>query len=252
VLSKLFGKSKKANLFDDGDIITQRREDGSWHVVKILAVDKLSDGRSTAHCLTYQPSGQKPTIGAMQDLVVFLHHSPVDAAEFANGWLLIGNTPSTVAELSGFAEYLKQTDFPRYAAVINQKVDDLFDEAKRNYRLGVAAGKNNQFAEAIEWYSIAIDQYPMFSEAIDNRGFVHMGMGQYSNAIRDFQRSLQVNPNGVRAFFAMGECLMKLDQFDEASQVFEAGLIKFPDRKALFSEFYNKAIDMQRQLDQIS
>lgn len=252
MLTKLFSKIKKANPVGTGDIIAQHREDGSWHVVKILAIDNLADDSATAHCLTYQPTAQKPTLGEMPNLAVFLHHSPVDAAEFSTGWQLIGNTPSTVAELSGFVEYLKHTDFPRYAIIINQKVEDLIAEANRNYKLGVIAGESRQFEQAIESYSIAIDQYPLFSEAFDNRAFIHMDRGQLSNAIRDFQHSLQVNPNGVTAFFAMGECLLKLEQYDDATQVFEAGIAKFPDRKDLFSDFYNKAVELQQQSKQLS
>lgn len=247
MFNKLFAKFKKANLITSGDIISQRREDGSWHVVKILAVDEMPDNSATAHCLTYQPSAQKPTVGDMQNLQIYLPHSPVDVVEFSNGWQVIGNTPSTVAELSGFTEYLKHSDFQRYAEVVNQKVDDLVAEANRNFQLGQAARQEHQYTEAIEFYTIAFDQYPSFIEAIDNRAFVHMDMGQYSNAIRDFQRSLQLNPNGVTAFFAMGECLMKLEQYEEARLVFEAGLTKFPEKKDLFLEFYNKAAEFQQQ-----
>jgi len=246
VFNKLFSKQRKSGLVNSGDIVSQRRKDGGWHVVKILAVDKLTDHTATAHCLTYQPTGQKPTLSIINKLEVFLHHSPVDAAEFSNGWQCIGNTPSTINELSGFAEYLKRTDFQRYATVTNQNIEALVAEANRYYQLGLDASKNQQFADAIEFYSLAIEQFPLFFEAIDSRAFVHMDRGRYAKAIRDFQQSLQVNPTGVTAFFTMGECLMQLERYDEASQVFEAGFAKFPDKKSLFADYYKKAIALQQ------
>jgi len=210
-------------------------------------VDNLEDDSATAHCLTYQPCSRKPTVSLIKKLQVYLHHSPVDAAEFSQGWHLIGNTPSTISELSGFAEYLKRTDFKRYASITNQDIDALVAEANRYYQMGLVASQKRQFAEAIKWYSTAIEQFPQFFEAIDNRAFVHMDRGQYAKAIRDFQQSLQVNPTGVTAFFTMGECLMQLNRYDEASQVFEAGFTKFPDKKSLFADYYKKAVSLQQQ-----
>jgi len=242
VLNRLFNKSQKSVSVKTGDIITQRQSDNSWHVVKVLAVDEQPDNSAMAHCLTYQPSGRKPTLSVISRLEVYLHHSPVDAAEFASGWQFVGNTPSTISELSGFAEYLKRTDFQRYASVTNQDMDSLVAEANRYYQLGLSASKNQQFEDAIKWYSTAIDQFPLFFEAIDNRAFVYMDRGQYAMAIRDFQQSLEVNPTGLTAFFTIGECLMQLDRYDEASQVFEAGFAKFPDRKSLFADYYKKAL----------
>lgn len=246
MIKKIFSKSKKSGLIKSGDIITQRRSDGSWHVVKILAVDNLADNSAIAHCLTYQPAGIKPTLSIIRKLEVYLPHSAVDAAEFSRGWLHIGNSPSSISELSGFAEYLKRTDFQRYASVTNQDIDALVAEANRYYQLGLAASQKRQFAEAIKWYTTAIEQFPLFFEAIDNRAFVHMDRGQYAQAIRDFQQSLQVNPTGVTAFFTMGECLMQLNRYDEASQVFEAGFVKFPDKKSLFADYYKKAVALQQ------
>jgi len=247
VLNRLFNKSQSSVSVDSGDIITQRRTDDSWHVVKILAVDMQPDDSATAHCLTYQPSGRKPTLSVINRLDVYIHHTPVDASEFSRGWQLVGNTPSTISELSGFAEYLKRTDFQRYAKVTNQNMDSLVAEANRYYQLGLSASKNQQFADAIRCYSTAIDQFPLFFEAIDNRAFVHMDRGQYAQAIRDFQQSLQVNPTGLTAFFTMGECLMQLYRYEEAIQVFEAGFSKFPDRKSLFADYYKKAIMLHQQ-----
>ena len=246
MFNKLFDKTKISEQVKSGDIVTQGRADGSWHVVKILAVDNLADNSATAHCLTYQPSVRKPTVSVIKKLEVYLHHSAIDAAEFLQDWTLIGNSPSTINELSGFAEYLKRTDFQRYANVTNQDINALVAEANRYYQMGLAASQKRQFAKAIKLYTTAIEQFPLFFEAIDNRAFVHMDRGQFEQAIRDFQQSLQVNPSGITAFFTMGECLMQLNRYDEASQVFEAGFLKFPDKKLLFADYYKKAVALQR------
>lgn len=227
--------------FRKGDIISLQKENGSWRVVKILEIDEGPDNTLTAHCLTYKPVNKKPELADIENLEIFIFHAPIDAASFSTGWQLVANSMPHENELVGFVEYLKLTDFQRYAEVTNQEIDDLIFEANKNYQLAIEAGEKGNHKEAIALYSKAIDLFPLFYEAIDNQAFIYMDIGKYEKAINNFQHSLEVNPNGLTAFFSMGECLLKLGKYDEAMNIFKGGLVKFPDERSLFKEFYNKA-----------
>jgi tetratricopeptide (TPR) repeat protein len=224
-----------------GDVVTQLQENSSWSVVKVLEIDKWPDGTYTAHCLTYKQTSKKPKLNSIDTLEIFAFHAPIDAASFSTGWDLIGNDNVKDGELIGFVEYLKITDFPRYAKFTKQDVNALVSEANTNYKNAIAAGEEGNHIEAVALYSKAIDLFPLFYEAIDNRAFTYMDMGEYSKAISDFSQSLQVNPDGLTAFFSIGECLLKLGRYTEAMKIFNEGMVKFPEREALFKGFYEKA-----------
>ncbi|WP_051560202.1 tetratricopeptide repeat protein [Marinobacterium jannaschii] len=229
-----------------GDIVAQQVEGGDWNVVKVLEVDKWPDGTFTAHCLTYNRTSKKPSLDTVTSLDIYAYHAPIDASSFASGWDLIGNSTPKKSELVGFIEYLKLTDFQRYADTTDQDVKQLIAEANRNYKSAIAAGEKGEHKRAISLYSTAIELFPLFYEAIDNRGFTFMDLGQYDKALNDFQQSLQVNPNGLTAYFSAGECLLKLGKYEDAMKVFAAGVDKFPERAELFKDFYSKALALSK------
>lgn len=223
-----------------GDVIVRRDGGHSWSVIRILDVDQFPDGIRVAHCLHYVSSKEKPDLGSARALAVAVYHAPIDAASFESEWERIGNESPTAEEISGFAQYLKMLDFERYAEITHQDVDEIIAEANAAYKKAYECGEQKNHQEAIEHYSRAIDLFPFFSEAIDNRAFTYMDLGDYERALDGFEMSLDVNPDGFSAFFSRGECLMKLGRFEEAEEVFKEGMELFPEKKDLCEEFYKK------------
>jgi tetratricopeptide (TPR) repeat protein len=221
-----------------GDLITKKEKDG-WAAIKILAVDPWPDGSAAAHCLTYESAASKPTIGSLKQASVRVWHAPIDAGSFKD-WELIGNQPPSKEELSGFVHYLKLTDFPRYVSFTGQDSKEIVRKANEHYKKAYALGDRGKRAEAISEYSKAIDLFPLFYEAIDNRAFTYMELGRVQEALQDFEASLRVNPDGMAAFFSRGECLMKLGRLTAAEAVFVEGQTKFPDKRALFAKFVER------------
>ncbi|MCA9016518.1 MAG: tetratricopeptide repeat protein [Planctomycetaceae bacterium] len=230
--------SEQLNL-KPGDIISHQTEDGDWSTVKILLLDEWPDGSFAAHCMTYHSTPEKPTKSTVNELSVFIWHAPIDAASFSNGWELIDTQPVVENELNGFLEYLKQTDFPRYLDFTEQDAEQVINQANEHYQQAYALGTEGKHQEAIAEYTKAIEYFPLFYEAIDNRAFSYMDLGDYESALNDFESSLQVEPNGDAAFFSKGECLMKLGKLKEAEAIFQAGLERFPEHKEIFDEFLN-------------
>ncbi|VAW62601.1 hypothetical protein MNBD_GAMMA11-2738 [hydrothermal vent metagenome] len=228
-----------------GDLITQQEEDLTWQVIKIIEIDKWPDNTHTAHCLIYQPADEKPDADTTEKLEKHILHTPVDAENFQKNWELLGNKQLTEDELTGFTEYLKITDFQRYAEFTHQDISKIVAQANEIYTNAIALAEQGKHTDAISTYTEAFEIFPLFYEAIDNRGFTYMDIGQYEKALDDFQYSLQLNPDGVTAFFTKGECLLKLNRTAEAADVFQQGMLKFPDEKQLFSDFHDKTIQAE-------
>lgn len=223
-----------------GDVIVKKDKDG-WTAIKVLAVDPWPDGSAAAHCLTYRPVARKPTIASLRQANVFAWHAPIDAANFSTGWERIGNQAPTEDEFTGFIEYLRRTDFPRYADFTGVDVEELTRKANEHYQSAYALGSENKREEAIAEYSQAIELFPFFYEAIDNRALTYMELGKHRDALCDFEASLRVNPDGITAFFSRGECLMKLGDLKAARAVFKEGKTRFPEKRSLFDDFLKLA-----------
>lgn len=213
-----------------GDVITQPNGEGAWDVIKILEVDNYSDGSSGAHCLVYVATANKPDVAAIAGLTTEIMHAPIAAESFGNGWERVGNFPVVEEELEGFFEYLKLTDFARYLSATGQDANELFQRAYAHYLRANELADLEQRVEAIAEYSEALDLYPYFYEAIDNRALTNMELGNYGEALDDFEQSLWVNPDGGTAHLSKGECLMRLGLLDDADAVFREGITRFPER----------------------
>ena len=228
-----------------GDLIVQQSK-GEWSSIKILAVDAWPDGSFSAHCLNYRPVPKKPTIESLRNAAVLVWHAPIDAASFQQGWERVGNEAPTKGEFIGFVEYLRLTNFPRYIAFTGLDPSEIVRKANEHYQRAYALGNDGNRVEAIAEYSLAIDLFPLFYEAIDNRAFTYMELGQFKEALLDFEESLQVNPTGVSAFFSKGECLLKLGEFMAAEKIFQEGQVRFPAERAMFTKFLEQVRARQR------
>jgi len=175
-----------------------------------LAIDEWPDNSQVFHCMFYEPSPRRPTAETIESLNVAAWHAPVAAQAYRDGWEVLYSAPVSDRELGGFHEYLKLTDFSRYATETGQDVRILVSRANELYRQACALGAPEERQSAIDLYTKAIDIFPLFYEAIDNRAFTYMELGDYAAALRGFEESLRVNPTGNTAFFSRGECLMKL------------------------------------------
>ena len=229
-----------------GDVIAQQEQDGVWSVLKILLIDDWPNGTSIAHSQIYEKSQNKPELGTLKKLEVRIWHAPILASSFESDWDLIGNQDTTKEELSGFIEYLKQNDFPRYIEFADLDVNDIARKANEHYQRAIELGDQQKQIEAIAEYSHAIDLFPLFFEAIDNRAFTYMELGKYTEALADFELSLSVNPDGFAAFFSKGECLMRLDKLDAAEDVFKAGVVRFPEKIEAFSKYLELVRELKR------
>lgn len=239
-------KMKQKLIVTPGDLIVQRDKNG-WKAIKILAVDPWPDGTSAAHCLTYRSVRSKPTVESLKQADVDIWHAPIDAGSFSKGWERVGNRAPSKDELIGFVEYLKQTNFPRYARLTGQDPKEIARKAEEHYNRAYSLGEQGKRVEAIAEYSQAIDLAPPFYEAIDNRALTYMELGKIDEALSDFELSLGVNPHGITAFVSIGECLMKLGDLAGVEAIVQEGQSRFPEERAPFAELLKRVRALKKR-----
>lgn len=84
-------------------------------------------------------------------------------------------------------------------------------------RMGAAHQGLGQYREAIEAYNEAINFYPGREEGtIYNRGLCYLEMKEYTAALADFNRSLEMDPDWAWAFAARGRTYLNLGDCKKA------------------------------------
>ncbi len=232
-----------------GDVIVKKREDGLWNIIKILAVDRYPDIASGIHCLTYQFQSTKPVPEAIANLPVMIWHAPISANGFEDGFEVLCHDNVTSDEMKGFEEYLKHTDLARYCEFTGHDLEDLLDAAQQHYLNANELCDQNRKLEGIEEYGKAIELAPSFFEAIDNRSFTYMELGDFKTALAGFDQSLIQNPQGPAAFFSRGDCLMRMGKVEEAIIVFRESAVRFPSTKQMCERSLKVIEDTRRELD---
>lgn len=189
-----------------------------YNLYKLLVVDAEIE---CYHILIYPELDHLPTISDIDSLEVLVYHAPFAKDAFKNATLL-ANKPITAHDLIGYHEYLRQTQSPNYYVPI----------ASSYYKAAAALTDEKKHFEAIDAYSKAIDLFPQFFEAIDNRAFCKMDLGLWADAIEDFKLSLQQKPNSLLAEFSIGECYFKMGDFQNAKRQFEIAQNIDPNHQA--------------------
>jgi tetratricopeptide (TPR) repeat protein len=204
----LFSTPKENNptQFLEGDIF-YTTINNTYYTYKMLVIETEYEGY---HVLTYDPIDHLPSINDIVNLKVRAYHAPFDKKAFRNA-IVLTNLPVKSGDLIGYHEYLKQISEPQ----------NYFPIADKYYQTGLLLTDNKKHNEAIDSYTKAINLFPNFFEAIDNRAFCKMDLALWTEAIADFELSLQVNPISFLAEFSIGECYFRLGDYQKAKTQFE-------------------------------
>lgn len=231
---KIFGNGKKETPnhenFQEGDIFYTKKE-GKYQTFKLLKID---NDVNTFHVKAFEEITSTPKADEIEKLKVQIHHFPIDRKGFDQPKFIV-NSRVTEGDLSGYFEYIKQT----------QNVNEIVKYAKNFYKQAHELTNQKNHIGAIEKYSKAIGLIPNFYEAIDNRAFCFMDLGKWNEAIEGFKQSLHVNPNSLLAIFSIGECYLKLGDYPKAKEYFERAIQIDPNhpKPKEFLEMTNKLIN---------
>lgn len=70
--------------------------------------------------------------------------------------------------------------------------------------LGNVSGRQEKNAQAIDYYTKAIQEDPGYSHAYYNRGYVYIKMRKYKLAIADLGKAIELDPNYAAAYHVRG------------------------------------------------
>lgn len=216
-----YSQNKSTYEFSEGDLFYCKHK-SKYVVYKLLKHDIENE---TYHVINYHQLDDLPTIEGVEKLEIFGHHSPINKHGFKNPKLIISQVIKA-EELKGYHEYLKLT----------KPIDLLYKIAKDYYLIGNSFADKKAQLKAIDEYSKAIDLIPEFIEAIDNRAFCEMELGNWNKAIKGFEQSLKILPKSTLAEFSIGECYLRLLNYDKALVQFEKTL-KIDPSHSLSKEF---------------
>ena len=96
--------------------------------------------------------------------------------------------------------------------------------AIENYSRGCALSGKGKYDEAIAEYTKAIELDPNFAYAYNNRGVAYKNIGQYDLAIADYNRAIELDPNDADYWNNKGVALNKLGRPDEAMECYNKAL----------------------------
>ena len=101
------------------------------------------------------------------------------------------------------------------------------NKAGPHNNLGNAYINKEMFDEAIREYQRALDIDPDYAEAYKaytNLGFAYLYKGMYDEAIRECQRALRINPNYAKAHTNLGIAYLNKGMYDEAIREYQRAL----------------------------
>ncbi len=92
----------------------------------------------------------------------------------------------------------------------------LAESAQQFFDRGVEASENDNYDEAIADFTKALEIDPNYAKAYGNRGITYAEKGQPDEAIADFNKALQINPKDAEAYTYRGWAYAYKGQFDQA------------------------------------
>lgn len=89
---------------------------------------------------------------------------------------------------------------------------------------GNEAFKTGKYADAVTWYSKAIQAEPQNETLYSNRAASYSALGQNLEAYKDAETCVSLKPSWVKGHFRKGVALFKLARFEEAVQAYSRAL----------------------------
>jgi tetratricopeptide (TPR) repeat protein len=107
---------------------------------------------------------------------------------------------------------------------------------------------NGQIQEALDAVEVLIKDYPNESLLFNISGACYAGLGQFDDAVKDYEKAIAIKPDYSKAHFNLGCTLQELGQLDASAKSFEKALVIEPN----YAEAHNNlgiTLKDLRQLD---
>ncbi|GFX54134.1 small glutamine-rich tetratricopeptide repeat-containing protein beta [Trichonephila clavipes] len=139
--------------------------------------------------------------------------------------------------------------FPSIEEEVDEKVDttaskEPLNKAEIMKNLGNNLMRNNQYSEAVRYYTAAIEIDGSNAVYYCNRAAAYSKLSDFASAILDCEKAVEIDPKYAKAFGRMGLAYTSLDQFELAIRAFKAALEIEPSNESYQS---NMKIALERK-----
>ncbi|MDC0936435.1 tetratricopeptide repeat protein [Pirellulales bacterium] len=104
-----------------------------------------------------------------------------------------------------------------------------FESPLPHFWIGLSYAAEEDYREAINHYSNAVDQRDDFALAFVNRGLAYYKLGEFEKAIDNFNEAISFEPLEPEHYYKRGMSHVRLEQYDQAATSFADALRKAPD-----------------------
>ncbi len=172
---------------------------------------------------------------------------------------VLEDVPRQMSYLTLFAigqSHYAQSDFSSAMPLIEEAVAQFVNMAdvstdleldEAYFRLGYISQIKKKYADAIEFYGIALTLNPHNAFSYNNRGNVYDSLEQYEAALDDYNQSLAINPDETFIYYNRGNTFLRLKQYEAALNDYDQAIILNPIND---SAYYNRGVAYQ-ELEQL-
>lgn len=79
---------------------------------------------------------------------------------------------------------------------------------------------SRQYEKALTYYNYAIELWPVFSEAYNNRAVAEIRLNRIDQALSDLKQAISLDPNCAAAYYNRGRLWLKVDRYEDALRDF--------------------------------
>ncbi|MFN6488267.1 MULTISPECIES: tetratricopeptide repeat protein [unclassified Nostoc] len=126
---------------------------------------------------------------------------------------------------SNALKFAQQGQYSEAIALLNKLIDRSFNNAIDYNNRGLIYFKSGEKQKAFCDYNTALKLNPKLVAAYNNRANYYVCCGDLAAAIADYDRAIDLNPSYVRARINRGITLRDLGQYKEAIENFEIALL---------------------------
>ena len=124
--------------------------------------------------------------------------------------------PQSTEALKGKAYTLKELGYNAEAIQIYKDLNSSSPSAKTYNSIGACLYNMGFKEDAISQYNKAIELNPNYTEAYFNKGVCLSNIGKKNEAIKMYQKAIELYPNYKEAHFQLGYCYFKTTKYSKA------------------------------------
>jgi len=105
--------------------------------------------------------------------------------------------------------------------------------------MAIIHAKQGDNSEALKDYNKAIALDPNYSDALNNKGILLYNLSRYNESIESFDKSLEIAPKEAWVWYAKGSALYRLEDYDAAIKSYDKAIALNPrDENVLADKAY--------------